>query len=206
MRTGNEIKVRGLFWYDLTDDPDYLGKFSIGVVGSRMMMELLWRIGVGCIKYIGDFITPVDVQLDVSLKPLEANDYDVVHSIGETTILSYLYTNDYKEMKKQLKGVDAIVAHKHIDLSAKIAEELGVPFIPNIITTFLPDDISFFEVEMPKVELNPLSYSLTCSIQACEILKLLTGYDMPILAPDAYVIDLRHKGYLKKIKLRLKLK
>ena len=87
MITENEIKVRSLFWYNLIDDPEYISKFRIGVVGSRMMMELLWRIGVGCIKYIGDFITPVDVQLDVSLKPLEANDYDVVHSIEHLLVL-----------------------------------------------------------------------------------------------------------------------
>ena len=198
--------MKNVFWFSLVDGSkiEYLSRFSIGVVGSRMIVELLWRMGVGCIRYIGDFITPVDVRLDVSIKPLEANDYDVVHPIGETNIVSYPYTSNYREMKKQLRGVDTVIAHKHIEVSARIARELGVPFMPNLITTFLPDGLSFFEVEVPKIEYDPLSYALTCSVQACEVLRLLTGYEMPTIAPDAYIVDLRCKSYLKRIELKRK--
>lgn len=197
--------MRNVFWCNLIDQSeiDYLSRFSIGVVGSRMIMELLWRIGIGCIRYVGDFITPNDVRLDVSLKKLEANDYDVVHPIEETNVISYPYTKDYKEMRRQLRGVDVVIAHKHLEASARIAEELGVPFIPNFITTFLPDGVSFFEVEKPKIEFNPLSYALTCSIQACEILRLLTGYEMPVIAPKAIVVDLKFKNYLREVELKI---
>ena len=197
--------MKNVFWHNLVSKPkiEYLSRFSIGVVGSRMIMELLWRMGIGCIRYIGDFVTPNDVRLDVTLRKLEANDYDVVHPIEETNIISYPYTNDYREMRKQLRGVDVIIAHRYLDVSARIAEELGVPFMPNFITTFLPDGVSFFEVEKPRIEFDPLSYALTCSVQACEILRLLTGYEMPVIAPKAMVVDLKFKNYLKEIELEV---
>lgn len=184
---------------------DYMQKFSVGVIGSRMLMELLWRSGVGCIRYIGDFVTPMDVRLDVSIKPLEANDYDVVHPMSsDTCLISYSYPHDHKELKRQLKGIDVVVAHKHIPIAARIAEELGAPFIPDIITTFLPDGISFFDVEYLHIEHNPISYALTCSIQAGEIIRMFTGYHMPIIAPMAYIVDTKHRDYLKKIELKRK--
>ena len=193
-----------MFWYDLIDlsKIEYLERFSVGVVGSRMIVELLWRMGVGCIRYVGDFITPNDVRLDVSLSKLDANDYDVVHPIDETNVISYLYL-DEEELKRQLRGVDVIIAHKHVEASANIAERIGVPFIPNFITTFLPDGISFFDVERPRIDLDPLSYSLTCTLQACEILRLLTGYEMPIIAPKAILVDLRRKEYLRLVELKV---
>ncbi len=196
--------MKNVFWVDLIERHrvEYLGRFSVGVVGSRMMTELLWRIGVGCIRYVGDFITPNDVVMDVSLRMLDANDYDVIHPVGETNIISYPFTEDYGEMRKQLRGVDLIIAHRHLDVSARIAEELGVPFMPNFITTFLPDGVSFFEVERPEVEFDPLTYSLTCSIQACEVLRLLTGYEMPVIAPKAVLVDLGCRGYLREIELK----
>ncbi len=192
-----------MFWQFIDQrDVEYLGKFSIGVVGSRMIMELLWRMGVGCIRYIGEFVTPNDVRMDVTLRKLESNDYDVVHPVDETNIVSYPFTEDYGEMRRQLRGVDLIIAHRHLKASAKVADDLGVPFMPNIITTFLPDGVSFFEVELPKIELDPLSYSLTCSIQACEVLRLLTGYETPVIAPKALIVDLREKNYVKFVELK----
>jgi hypothetical protein len=199
--------MRNIFWHRMADEEkiDYLQKFSVGVIGSRMLMEILWRSGVGCIRYIGDFITPVDVRLDASIKPLEANDYDVVHPMSpDSCIISYPYPDDYKELKKQLRGIDVIVAHKHISLSAQIAEELGTPFIPDIITTFLPDGISFFDVECPRPDHDPISYALTCSIQAGELIRIFTGYHLPAIAPTAYLVDSRIPNYLKKIELKRK--
>ncbi len=193
-----------MFWQFIDQsNVEYLGKFSIGVVGSRMMVELLWRMGVGCIRYIGEFITPNDVKMDVTLRKLESNDYDVVHPMDETNIVSYPFTEDYGEMRRQLRGVDLIIAHRHLKASAKVADDLGVPFMPNIITTFLPDGVSFFEVELPRIEFDPLSYSLTCSIQACEVLRLLTGYEMPKIAPKAIIVDLESENYLREVELKV---
>jgi hypothetical protein len=182
---------------------DYLEKFSVGVIGSRMVMELLWRSGVGCIRYIGDFVTPADVRIDSTIKPLEANDYDVVHPMStDSCIISYQYPDDYSEFKRQLKGIDVILAHKHIRNSARAAEELGVPFIPDIVTTFLPDGVSFFDVNYPRTDYDPVSYALICSIQAGEIMRIFTGYQLPVIAPEAYVVDFNSPGYLKKINLK----
>ena len=136
---------------------------------------------------------------------MEANDYDVVHPMSsDSCIISYPYPKDYRELKRQLKGIDVIVAHKHIATAAKIAEELGTPFIPDIITTFLPDGVSFFEVEYPRIEHDPISYALTCSIQAGEIIRIFTGYHLPAIAPTAYIVDTRIQNYLKKIELKRK--
>ncbi|AEA47298.1 hypothetical protein [Archaeoglobus veneficus] len=198
--------MRGIFWHGIASEEkiDYLQKFSVAVVGSRMLMELLWRSGVGCIRYIGDFVTPNDVRIDASIKPLEANDYDVVHPMSsDTCIISYLYSG-YEGLRRQLRGIDVVVAHKHIEIAAKVAEEIGAPFIPDIITTFLPDGISFFDVEYPSVRRDPISYALTCSIQAGEVLRLFTGHEMPVIAPKAYIVDVRSKDYLKEVELPVK--
>ncbi len=184
--------------FELVEDIEYIKKFKVGVVGSRMIAELLYRMGIEHIHYIGDFITPNDFLLDVSIRPLEANSYDV----PDARFCSYMFTEDYKELKRQLRGADVIIAHKHMDLFSRIARDLGVPFMPNFITTFLPDGISFMEVEIPKIDYDPVSYSINCSIQACEVLRLLTGYEKPIIAPEACVVDLRMKNYLRMIRLK----
>lgn len=202
------IRMRKLFWYGLADEEklDYLKKLSVGVIGSRLLMELLWRSSIGCIRYIGDFITPMDSRVDASIKPLEANNYDVVHPMSnDTTILSYPYPEDYSQLRSQLKGVDVVIAHKHMEEGARIAEELGSPFIPEIVTTFLPDGISFFDIDYPSVKHDPISYGLTCSVQAGEVLRIFTGHCLPVIAPEAYVVDIRVQDYLQKIKLEKKL-
>jgi len=198
--------LREIFWLGLGDEEAIkdLEKTKIGVIGSRLVLELLWRCGFGCIKYVGDFITPNDVLLDVTIKPLEANNYDVVHPMSdESYVVSYLYF-DFKELKKQLKGCDIIIAHKHIEDSAKVAEELGALFMPNFITTFLPDGVSYFEVEIPKIKYDPVSYSLNCSLQVSELVKLIVGRGVPVIAPKAYIVQISNRGYLKKLRLKLK--
>lgn len=197
------MNFKHIFWFEMADYEkiEYLRKFSVAVIGSRMLAEILWRCGVGCIRYIGDVITPMDVRIDPTYDYLDANDYDVMHPNPDSCVISYPYPHDYKELKRQLRGIDVVVAHKYEDVAAKIAEELGVPFIPKIITTFLPDGVSFFEVKMPQIEENPISYSITCSIQAGEIMRIFTGYELPVIAPEAYVVDLKSKSYLKKVEL-----
>jgi hypothetical protein len=197
--------MRRIFWHGMADEEkiEYLSRFSVGIIGSRMLMELLWRSGVGCIRYIGDFVTPVDSRLDVSIKPLEASDYDIVHPMShDTHIISYIYPEEHMELKRQLKGVDVVIAHRHLSAAAKVAEELGAPFMPDIITTFLPDGLSYFDVEYPEVEHDPISYALTCSIQAGEIMRMFTGHHLPVIAPVAYLVDIKTQHYLKKIELR----
>jgi hypothetical protein len=199
--------MKNIFWHGMAEEAkiDYLRKFSVAVIGSRMLMELLWRSGVGCIRYISDIVTPVDVRIDCTIKPLEANDYDVVHPMSsDSCVISYLYPGDRKEFKRLLKGIDVVVAHKHVELAAEIAEEIGVPFVPDIITTFLPDGISFSEVEYPHISHDPISYALTCSIQAGEVLRIFTGYHLPTIAPEAYIVDTRAENYLRKIEMKVK--
>jgi len=199
--------MKHIFWHGMAEEEkiDYLKKFSVAVVGSRMLMELLWRSGVGCIRYIGDIVTPVDSRIDCTIDPLDTNCYDVVHSMSnDSCIISYLYPEDKKEFKRVLKGIDVVVAHKYIEQAAEIAEEIGTPFVPDIITTFLPDGISFFEVEYPHVSHDPISYAITCSIQAGEVLRIFTGYHLPTIAPEAYIVDTRAQNYLRKIELKLK--
>ncbi len=199
--------MKHVFWHGMAEEEkiDYLQKFSVAVIGSRMMLELLWRSGVGCIRYISDFVTPVDARLDCTISPLEANNYDVVHPrSSDSCVISYFYPEDEGELRKLLRGIDVVVAHKYIEDVAEVAERIGAPFIPDIITTFLPDGISFFEVEYPKVKRDPISYAITCSIQAGEIMRIFTGYHLPTIAPDAYIVDVRSECYLKKIKLKVK--
>lgn len=199
--------MKQIFWYGLAEEEkiEYLRKFSVAVVGSRMLLELLWRSGVGCIRYISDLVTPVTARLDCTIDPLEANNYDVVHpKSNDSCIISYLYPDDERELKKLLRGIDVVVAHKHIEEVAEVAEKIGAPFIPNIITTFLPDGTSFFEVEYPEVRIDPISYAITCSVQAGEVIRIFTGCDLPTIAPEAYVVDVANGLYLKKIRLNTK--
>jgi len=171
------------------DKIDYLEKYSIGVVGSRLMFEILWRCGVGCIKYISDYLTNFDVLLDCSISPLEANNYDIVHPKSEEScVISYLYPESRNELKRLLRGVDLIIAHKHMAEVAEVAEEMGSLFIPDIVTVFLPDGIRFGEVVYPKVEKDPISYTITCGLQALEIMKIFAGMK-PIIAPEALIVD-----------------
>uniref|UniRef100_A0A7C2N7M1 Uncharacterized protein n=1 Tax=Archaeoglobus fulgidus TaxID=2234 RepID=A0A7C2N7M1_ARCFL len=199
--------MKHVFWHGMAEEEkiDYLKKFSVAVVGSRMLMEILWRSGVGCIRYISDYITPLDSRLDCTIDPLEANNYDIVHPMSpDSCVISYLYPESESELRKLLRGIDVVVAHKNIEVMAEIAEKIGAPFIPDIITTFLPDGVKFWEVEYPEVKRDPISYALTCSIQAGEVLRVFTGYHLPTIAPEAYIVDVRSENYLRKISLKVK--
>ncbi|MEM4523650.1 MAG: hypothetical protein QXF29_00900 [Archaeoglobaceae archaeon] len=94
------------------------------------------------------------------------------------------------ELRKLLRGVDLIVAHKHMAEVAEVAEEIGAPFIPDIITVFLPDGVSFKEVEYPQIERDPVSYTITCGFQALEIMRIFAGIK-PVIAPEAMIVDLK---------------
>ncbi len=182
------------------DKIDYLRKFSVGVVGSRLLLEILWRCGIGCIRYISDFITTFETLYDCTLSPLESNCYDIVHPRSEEScVISYLYPENKSELRKLLKGVDLVIAHKHMAKVAEVAEEIGIPFIPDIVTVFLPDGIRFGEVEYPELKRDPVSYTLTCGLQALEVMKIFAGLK-PLIAPEAVIVDL--KEGVKKVCLR----
>ncbi len=198
--------MRKIFWGWLSGEEkaEYLSRFSVAVVGSRMILNLLWRAGIGCIRYISDAVTTTDVRIDCTLHPLEASCYDVVHPYSDDScIISYFYPDSESELRKLLRGVDLVIAHRHVAEVADVAEQMGAPFMPNIITTFLPDGVQFSEVELPEVRYDPISYAITCSVQAAEAIKIFTGYDLPVLAPEAYVVDLKEEGYLRRIELRV---
>ncbi len=195
------------FWKDILtyDEIKYLRKYKIGVIGSRCIAELLWRLGIGCIRYVGDHLTGWDAFLDPSIPVDETDSYDVLEQRTEgTDIYSYMYPDDIRRFKRQLRGVDMVVAHRHIRESAVVSRELGVPFMPDIISTFLPDGVEYESVRTPETNLNnPLVYTLTCSLQVAEIFRILTGNGMPVLAPDAMVVDLKQPGYIRYIKLKV---
>jgi hypothetical protein len=194
--------MKHFFWKNLMDEKkiDQMKNFSVGVVGSRLIFEILWRSGVGCIKYISDYITNFDVILDCSINPLEANNYDIVHpKSDDSCVISYLYPESKNELKSLLKGVDLVIAHKNVAQVAEVAEEVGCPFIPDIVTIFLPEGVRFREVIYPKVERDPISYTITCGLQALEVIRIFAGMK-PITAPEALIVDPREG--VKKIWLK----
>ncbi|MEM2802240.1 MAG: hypothetical protein QXK59_05320 [Archaeoglobaceae archaeon] len=194
--------MKEIFWSSLMDTEKIanLSKYSVVVVGSRLMLEILWRAGVGFLHYISDFLTPQDVLIDCSINPLEANQYDIVYPRSEEScIISYLYPEEDLELRNLIKGADLVIAHKHIFEVAKIAKELRVPFIPDIVTVFMPSGVSIEEVEYPIAERNPVSYTLLCGLQAMEVMRIFAGYK-PIIAPEAIVVDL--KEGLKRVWLK----
>lgn len=177
-----------------------LSKRNVVIVGSRLMLEILWRTGIGFLHYISDFITPQDVLTDCSINPLEANQYDIVYPRSEDScIISYFYPEEDLELRNLIKNADLVIAHKHIFEVAKIAKELGVPFIPDIVTVFMPDGVSIEEVEYPFQDRDPVSYTLICGLQAMEVMRIFAGY-RPITAPEAIVVNL--KEGLKRIWLK----
>ncbi|MDI9643107.1 MAG: hypothetical protein QXQ38_07965 [Archaeoglobaceae archaeon] len=194
--------MKHVFWQSIMDKQkiDYLEKYSVAVVGSRMVVELLWRSGIGCIRYVSDFVSQLETLVDCTLDPMEANQYDIVNpKSDESCVISYLLPEDRSELKKIMKGVDMVVAHKNMLEISKIAEEIGIPFVPDLVTTFLPDGVKYWEVEYPRIDRDPISYTITCGLQALEIIKTLAGYK-PILAPEAILVDL--KGGIRRICLK----
>ncbi|MCS7144085.1 MAG: hypothetical protein NZ879_03580 [Archaeoglobaceae archaeon] len=194
--------MKHIFWQSLMENQkiDYLEKYSIVVVGSRMMLELLWRSGIGCIRYISDFVSQIDTLVDCTLDPLEANQYDIVSPRSdESCVVSYLLPEDRTELKRIIKGADLVIAHKKMLEISKIAEEIGIPFVPDLVTTFLPDGVKFWELEYPKMGKDPISYAITCGLQALEVMKTLAG-QKPVLAPEAILVDL--KEGIKKVCLK----
>jgi len=183
-------------------DSEYVSKLCIGIVGSRMLAEMLWRVGVGTIKYIGDFITQQDVFSDVSISFDDANDYDVVESRSNTLVISYLAEElDESEFIRAFRGCDVIVAHRYVDLSAIAAEKFGVALIPPIVTCILPEDLKEYSKIIAKLSppKNPMMYAMLCSAQVLELLRLCID-GSSLIAPDA-MVPAEEKPFFRKIKL-----
>ncbi|MCX8172919.1 MAG: hypothetical protein N3D09_04845 [Archaeoglobaceae archaeon] len=196
--------MRQFFLQSLMDEEkiDRLNELSVAVVGSRMLVEILWRCGIGYIKYISDFVSQIDALVDCTINPLEANQYDVVSpKSDESCVISYFYPENKEKLKEILGDTEIIVAHKHVCEISKIAEELKIPFIPDIVTTFIPGGVRFLELEYPRIDRNPISYAITCGLQATEVMKILAD-KKPILAPEAILVDLKEgirRVWLKKV-------
>ncbi|ADB58582.1 hypothetical protein [Archaeoglobus profundus] len=146
------------------------------------------------VKYIGDFFTPNDATIDVTLS---GYGYDV----PDAYMVSYPLVEDLKEVKRQIRCCDVVIAHKSMDTFAKACYDLGIPFMPNIITFFLPDSIKFFEVEIPKIDYDTLTYTITCALQVKETLKLLESGNA-IVAPRALIVNLNEGDFVREIDLR----
>ncbi len=183
-----------------------LEKLSVGVVCSRMVAEMLWRVGAGTVRYIGDFITPQDVYRDVSLCMDDASDYDVLHPKGKTLIVSVLAEElSVDGFTRAMRGCDVIIAHRYCEIAAKAAERLGALFIPTAVTSVLPEDLkrgevlkAIREVERLRPE-NPMCYAMLCSAQVLEVLRMCSGEEV-ILAPDA-LIPVERGGFFERVKL-----
>ncbi len=181
---------------------DYVEKLCVGVVGSRMLVELLWRAGIGTIKHVGDFITPSDVFSDVSLSMDDANDYDVVESRGKSLIIPVLAEKlEERLFLNALRGCDIVIAHRYCKLAARIAERFGVPFVPPAVTCVLPEDLkyldlSIFEEIRPE---NPALYAMLCSAQVIEVLKLCVD-GSGIIAPEA-LVPVKDPPFFRKVEL-----
>ncbi len=182
---------------------DYVEKLCIGVVGSRMLVELLWRAGIGTIKHVGDFITPNDVLSDVSLSMDDANDYDVVESRGKSLIIPVLAEKlEEKLFLNALRGCDIVIAHRYCKLAAKVAERFGVPFVPPAVTCVLPEDLKYLDLsifEEIKPPENPALYAMLCSAQVIEVLKLCVD-GSGIIAPEA-LVPVKDPPFFRKVEL-----
>ncbi len=170
-----------------------LSKLSVGVVCSRMLAEMLWRIGVGTVRYVGDFISPQDVYRDVSLSLDDASNYDVLHSKGNTLVISALAESlDVDFFTRALRGCDVIIAHRYCHTASKAAERLGALFMPCLVSSVLPEDLKREDVvkAMKKVEEyrpeNPMCYAMLCSAQVLELLRMCSG-DRILIAPEAMI-------------------
>jgi len=118
------------------------------------------------------------------------------------------------ELKQLLKGTDVVIGgygYGEQREVARAASELGIPFITYpVITTILPDGISFDEIEFPDSRMqttSPLLDLIARALQLVEMLRLFSGVGEPLFAPRALVLypdagsrDLR----LKSVELRLK--
>jgi len=119
-----------------------------------------------------------------------------------------------RELKQLLKGTDVVIGgygYGEQREVARAASELGIPFITYpVITTILPDGITFDEIEFPDPQpqtTSPLLDSIARALQLVEMLRLFSGVGEPLFAPRALVLypdagsrDLR----LKSVELRLK--
>ncbi len=158
-------------------------------MGSRLTAEILYRMGLK-VKYLGDFYTTTDSKIDVTLRGCG---YDV----PDCHIKSYPLVDDLRELKRQMRCSDVVVAHKNVELIYKACYDLGIPFMPNFVTFFLPDSISLFEVDLPRIDYDTISYTMTCALQSREVIKLLEGKEV-VFAPDAILVL---NGEIRKVRL-----
>jgi len=118
--------------------------------------------------------------------------------VPDAHITSYPLVEDIRECKLQLRRCDVVVAYKSINLFSKVCYDLGIPFMPNFVSFFLPDSVRFWEVELPSISLDVIDYTLTCAIQASEIVRFFEGKDVTI-APNAIIVK---DGFIRKLRMK----
>ncbi|MHC1566149.1 MAG: hypothetical protein ACXQS6_07570 [Candidatus Syntropharchaeales archaeon] len=183
----------------------YLKNARIGVVGGGVIVELLQRWHFKEIRvldmvvqlnhiYMDPFFKKEDLGKFATYKPLTDNICIKVSGIPETV----------DELKHELRSIDIVIGFCNQKHTAIASRELGVPFITSgLITTFLPDGMTFEEANLPDpIMLNPSLTSMMRSIQSFEAVKLLTGIGNPVFAPNAIKIDLLNYQ-LKRVRLDL---
>lgn len=146
-----------------------------------------------------------------------------VNVIGGGIIIPLLKAFNFKEirvienpvekerLKKRLKGMDVVIGgygHEEQKDAARAASELGMPFITYpVITTILPDGISFEEIEFPffnNSKFDTISNTLIRTFQVIELLKLFTGIGEPYFPSNALELDFNQLTLdLKVKKMRL---
>jgi len=146
--------------------------------------------------------------------------------IGEGIIIPLLKSYNFREirvienpvekerLKKRLGGMDVVIGgygHEEQKDAARAASELGMPFITYpVITTILPDGISFEEIEFPSFNgstFDTISNTLIRTFQVIELIKLVTGIGEPYFPPNALELDfdpLMLNFKVKKIRLKVR--
>ena len=119
-----------------------------------------------------------------------------------------------EHLTRQLKGMDAVMGgygHGEQKEAARAASELGMPFITYpIITTILPDGISFEEIDLSfgtESMMDNSSDTLIRTLQVIELIKVFTGIGDPFFPLEALELVFNpHTHDFRVTKMKLKLR
>lgn len=146
-----------------------------------------------------------------------------VCTMGSEWIVPLLAAYQFKEIRvvaqtanvrSTLKGADVVLGGCGVSAQIEVASaasELGMPFITYpVITTLVPDGITFDELEFPPAaQKDIISETLIRTLQVIELMKLVTGLGEPFFPPRAVELlfdPLRLEFRVKKIRLKVRFK
>ncbi len=173
----------------------YIERGFIGVVGGRMLVDILLRCGFGRI-----------VALE---KPAKCGNRDVdmklENSSGSPELEVAAIPESIEDVKSLMRSVDLIIGCREQELASSVAEELGRPYISSgVVTAIMPDGIKYDELLMTEApEDDAVMLGMMHAIQAGEAVKILSGNEVPVIAP--YGIAINSKTYSTSI-IRIPLK